>query len=107
LLFEAALSRLSNRFIFIRDVLARCYQKKGELAKGISEYERLVTFDPGAESRCLIHPIYHYRLARLYEEKGWKEKAIQRYEKFLDFWKDADEIYPEPEDARKRLTALK
>ena len=94
-------------FPFIKDVLARCYQKKGELNKAIDEYERLVTFDPKAESRCLIHPIYHYRLARLYEEKGWKEKAIEHYERFLDFWKDADDIYPQPEDARKRLTALK
>jgi len=92
---------------FIKDVLARAYQKKGELDKAIAEYERLVTFDPDAESRCLIHPIYHYRLAKLYEEKGWNGKAIEHYEKFLDFWKDADEVYPEPEDARKRLTTLK
>ncbi len=92
---------------FIKDVLARAYQKKGELDKAIAEYERLVTFDPDAESRCLIHPLYHYRLARLYEEKGWEGRAIEHYEKFLGFWKDADDIYPEPEDARKRLAALK
>ena len=94
-------------FPFIKDVLARAYQRKGELDKAIAEYERLVTFDPDVECRCLIHPIYHYRLAKLYEEKGWKGKAIEHYEKFLDFWKDADDIYPEPEDARKRLAALK
>lgn len=94
-------------FPFIKDALARCYQKKGEMDKAIAEYERLVTFNPDAECRCLIHPIYHYRLARLYEEKGRKEKAIERYEKFLYFWKDADDIYPEPEDVRKRLAALK
>ena len=94
-------------FPAIKDVLARAYRRKGELDKAITEYERLVTFDPDAECRCLIHPIYHYRLAKLYEEKGWKGRAIQHYEKFLDFWKDTDEIYPEPEDARKRLTALK
>ena len=92
---------------FIKDVLARAYQRKGKLDKAIAEYERLVTFDADVECRCLIHPLYHYRLAKLYEEKGWKGKAIEHYEKFLDFWKDADEIYPEPEDARKRLAALK
>jgi serine/threonine protein kinase/Flp pilus assembly protein TadD len=92
---------------FIKDVLARAYLRKGELDKAIAEYERLVTFDPDEESRCLIHPLYHYRLARLYEEKGWKGKAIEHYEKFLDFWKDADDIYPEPEDARMRLASLK
>jgi tetratricopeptide (TPR) repeat protein len=92
---------------FIKDVLARAYQRKGELDKAIAEYERLVTFDPNAECRCLIHPLYHYRLANLYEEKGWNGKAIEHYEKFLTFWKDADEVYPEPEDARKRLAALR
>jgi serine/threonine protein kinase/Tfp pilus assembly protein PilF len=92
---------------FIKDVLARAYQRKGELDKAIAEYERLVTFDPDAEGRCLIHPIYHYRLAKLYEEKGWKGKAIEHYEKFLEFWENADEVYPEPEDARNRLTTLK
>jgi len=96
-----------HNFPFIKDVLARAYQRKGESDKAISEYERLVTFDPECEGRCLIHPLYHYRLAKLYEEKGWKGKAIEHYEKFLDFWKDADEIYPEPEDARKRLAALR
>jgi serine/threonine protein kinase/DNA-binding SARP family transcriptional activator len=92
---------------FIKDVLARVYQRKGELDKAIAEYERLVTFEPECEGRCLIHPLYHYRLAKLYEEKGWNGKAIEHYEKFLDFWKDADEVYPEPEDARNRLAALK
>ncbi len=92
---------------FIKDVLARAYLRKGQLDKAIAEYERLVTFDPDEESRCLIHPLYHYRLAKLYEQRGWNGKAIEHYEKFLDFWKDADDIYPEPEDARKRLAALK
>ena len=92
---------------FIKDVLARAYLRKGDLDKAIAEYERLVTFDPDAECRCLIHPLYHYRLAKLYEEKGWKGKAIEHYEKFLNFWKDADEVYPQPEDARNRLAVLK
>ncbi len=92
---------------FIKDVLARAYLGKGEMDKAIAEYERLVTFDPDAECRCLIHPLYHYRLAKLYEKKGWKGKAIEHYEKFLEFWKDADKVYPEPEDARRRLVALK
>ena len=91
---------------FIKDVLARAYQRKGELDKAIAEYERLVTFDPGCEGRCLIHPLYHYRLAKLYEEKDWDGKAIEHYEKFLDFWKDADPGITEVEDAKKRLAEL-
>jgi len=92
---------------FIKDVLARSYQKKGELDKAIAEYERLVTFDPDAEWRCLIHPIYYYRLAKLYQEKGWKGKAAENFKKFLELWKNADPGIPEIQDAQKRLSELK
>jgi tetratricopeptide (TPR) repeat protein len=92
---------------FLKDVLARAYRQKGEIDKAISEYERLITFDPKSENRFLIHPKYHYRLAKLYEEKGWKGKAIEHYEKFLDLWKNADPGTAEVEDARKRLAGLR
>jgi len=93
--------------LFLRDVIARAYQQKGELDRAISEYERLISFDPESKERRLIHPKYHYRLAKLYEQKGWEGKAIEHYEKFLDLWKDADPGLPEVEDARKRLAGLK
>ncbi len=92
---------------FLKDRLARAYQQNGELDKAISEYERLITFDPSREERCLIHPKYHYRLAKLYEEKGWRGKAIENYEKFLTIWKDADPGIAEVEEARRRLAGLK
>jgi len=93
--------------LLLRDVLARAFQHKGELDQAISEYEGLVTFDPGSKDRRLIHPKSHYRLAKLYEQKGWKGKAIEQYEKFLDLWKDADPGIAEVEDARKRLADLR
>jgi len=91
----------------LKDVLARAYLKKGEMDKAISEYERLITFDPKSQELFLVHPKYHYRLAKLYEEKGLKSKALEHYEKFLDLWKDADPGFPEVEDAKTKLADLK
>jgi tetratricopeptide (TPR) repeat protein len=89
------------------DLLARAYQKKGEIDKAIAEYERLITFDSQSKDRRFIHPLYHHRLAKLYEERGYAGKAIKEYEKFLELWKDADPGRPEVEDARERLAGLK
>ena len=90
-----------------KDILARAYQRNGDIDKAIAEYERLITFDPNSKERFLIHPKYHYRLAKLYEEKGAAQKAIKEYEKFLDIWKDADDDSPELIDAKARLEKLK
>jgi tetratricopeptide (TPR) repeat protein len=92
---------------FLKDVLARAYQQKGDLGKAIAEYERMTSFDPQDPERKLIHPLYHYRLAKLYEQKGNKGKARARYERFLELWKDADPGQSEVDDAKARLAALK
>jgi len=91
---------------FIHDYLARAYEGLGKTDEAIAEYERLITFNPDRTDRRLINPRYHYYLGMLYEKKGLKDKAIIQYRKFLDLWKDADKIYPEPGDARKRLKSL-
>jgi len=97
---------LIYNFPFPKDILARAYFKEGEIDKCISEYEKLIKFDPKSTSRWLIYPKYHYYLAKLYEEKGTKDKAINNYHRFLQVWKNADEELPELIDANRRLKNL-
>lgn len=89
-----------------RDVLARVYQRKGDLERAIAEYEKLIKFDPNSKERRLIHPVFYYRLAKLYEQRNLIKKASENYEKFLDLRKGADSNVPEIEDAKQRLADL-
>jgi tetratricopeptide (TPR) repeat protein len=93
-------------FPFVVDQLARALEAKGLIDEAIAEYRRLLTFDPESDNRRLIHPLYHYRLGRLYERVGMITDARSKYEAFLRLWGKADPEWPEPEDARKRMTRL-
>jgi serine/threonine protein kinase/tetratricopeptide (TPR) repeat protein len=97
---------MTHNMPFEQDVLARAYQKAGNLDKAIEVYRKLVTFDPASQDRRMHIPVYHYRLARLYEEKGQKDKAAEQYRIFLDLWQDADPGLPGLSDAKKRLAGL-
>jgi serine/threonine protein kinase/tetratricopeptide (TPR) repeat protein len=97
---------LIHNYPIERDVLARAYLKKGNLDRAISEYEKLITFDPNQDSRLLILPIYHYRLAKLYEEKGRAKEATAQYQKFLTIMGKADIYQTEIADAKARVAAL-
>ena len=98
---------MQHNMPFEQDVLARAYQKAGNLDKAIEAYQKLLAFDPRSNDRRLHIPVYHCRLARLYEQKGLKEKAKQEYEKFLDLWKDADPGLIELREAKNKLAKLK
>jgi len=89
-----------------QDVLARAYQKMGNMDKAIVEYKKSLTFDPASQDRRMLNPVYHYRLARLYEQKGLREEAKKEYARFLGLWKEADPSIPEFADAKKRLAKL-
>lgn len=91
----------------LRDFAARAYQHSGDLDKAISEYEKLITFDPKSEERRLIHPTYYFRLAKLYEQNGQLPKAIENYKKFLEIWKNADKGLAEIVEAKNRLNNIK
>ena len=89
------------------DIPARAYQKNGEIDKAIAEYEKLISPDPLARGFRLVHPSSPFRLAKLYEEKGLPAKALEQYKKLALIWKDADSDFPEPQETKKRLAALK
>ncbi len=92
---------------FLKDVLARAYWRKGALDEAAAEYRKLLTVDPANQVRCLMSPVYHYRLGRVLEEKGDLGPARAEYAEFLEGWKDADPGHVELADARKRLAALR
>jgi tetratricopeptide (TPR) repeat protein len=89
-----------------QDVLARAYERLGNLDRAIEEYQKLLGFDPASQDRRLHNPIYHYRLAKLYEQKGVRGEAKKEYQRFLGLWKDADPGIAECADAKKRLARL-
>jgi tetratricopeptide (TPR) repeat protein/TolB-like protein len=92
---------------FHTDFVAQAYAKKGDTAKAIAEYERLVSADAAKREGALVHPFARVRLAALYEATGDKARAIAQYEEALRIWKDADPGLAEVVRARKKLAALK
>jgi len=89
------------------DIPARAYLKKGELEKAIAEYEKLVSPDPLVRQFRLVHPVSRFRLAKLYEQKGLRDKALEQYKKLALIWKEADPDFPEAQEMKQRLAALK
>jgi tetratricopeptide (TPR) repeat protein/predicted Ser/Thr protein kinase len=51
--------------------------------------------------------IARYQLGQIYEEMGRKAEAAREYKIFLKAWENADPGWPQVEDARKRLAALR
>jgi tetratricopeptide (TPR) repeat protein/predicted Ser/Thr protein kinase len=92
---------------YLADFAARVYLKKGDTAKAIKEYERLVSTEPSARESALVHPFSRLRLAALYEAAGHVERAIGQYETLLRMWEHADPGLPEVVTVRKKLDQLK
>ncbi len=91
---------------FTQDVLARSYAAKGDLDRAITEYKRLLSFDPVSKDRRIKSPRYEYRLAKLLEKSGKPVEALEHYRIFLRYWKDADPDLPELIDAKARAATL-
>ncbi|TET69202.1 MAG: tetratricopeptide repeat protein [Candidatus Aminicenantes bacterium] len=87
--------------------LAMAYNASGNIDKAQAEYERIVSSSSGRHDFGDVYALSFYELGKIYEQKGWKGKALEQYEKFLDLWKKADPGFPEVDDAKRRLAALK
>jgi class 3 adenylate cyclase/tetratricopeptide (TPR) repeat protein len=90
----------------MKNSLAQAFERYGMKDKAIAEYERFISMSTANAGYYLVSPRYHYYLGILYQEKGLKEKAAEQYRTFLNLWKDADPVFKEPGDARRRLETL-
>ena len=91
---------------FLKDLGARALVRKGDLAGAAAEYRGLMAFGSGNLKLALIPPLYHYRLGRILEDLGRRAEAAAEYRLFVELWKEADSLFPEPADTRKRLAAI-
>jgi tetratricopeptide (TPR) repeat protein len=111
--FSNALSFMSGQSYFPDDhalflePLAYVYFMMSDLEKAEEVFNKIISLETGRFNYGDIYTKSFYMLGKIYEQKGWAGKAIENYEKFLELWKDADPIFPEIEDAKDRLTALK
>jgi tetratricopeptide (TPR) repeat protein/tRNA A-37 threonylcarbamoyl transferase component Bud32 len=87
--------------------LAEAYSASGNIDSAQSEYERITASNTGRYYFGDVYAKSFFMLGKIYEQKGWKGKAIEQYDKFLELWKDADPVFTEVENAKKRLSELK
>jgi tetratricopeptide (TPR) repeat protein len=85
------------------DGRARALKAKGDVARAIEIYGRLLTPDIGNKWTAMLEPRYVLELARLLDQNGDKEGARREYQRFLDLWKDADRDLAEVDEARAYL----
>jgi tetratricopeptide (TPR) repeat protein len=97
--------------------LAEAYRRSGDSFDAVSIYEKVILPTVSREFSGDLYAKSFYwrgvdsemrmRASRAPEgARARREEAIGHYRKFLSLWGDADPIFPEVEDARKRLAAL-
>ncbi len=89
------------------DALAQAYYDQGNLSAAAELYEKITLLTTGRAGRGDIYARSFYRLGRIFEKQGIKVRAIENYEKFIDLWGNADPMFAEIDDARRRLESLK
>lgn len=97
--------------------LAEAYERSGDSWNAYPAYEKVTLPTVDREFSGDLYAKSYYWMGRYYEwneqrEGSWftpeafrksHELITGNYRKFLELWKDADPIFPEVEDAKKRL----
>jgi tetratricopeptide (TPR) repeat protein len=97
--------------------LAEAYRRSGNFSGAFSMYKKVVLPTVSREFSGDLYAKSYYRMGLEWERtmgnmgtpadtRERRLKAIECYRKFLDLWKDADPIFPEVVDAKKRLAHL-
>ena len=84
--------------------MAEAYRLGGQLEKARQTYQKIGELIKGEYGEFYARSFYW--LGRIDEQTGNKAGAAENYNKFLSLWADADPIFAEVEDARRRLSAL-
>jgi tetratricopeptide (TPR) repeat protein len=87
----------------VMDLLAQAYSMAGDLEKARQTYEKITTLTTGRLSWGDVYARSYYHLGLIAERQGDKSRARENFQKFLSIWKNADPIFPEIADAKKRL----
>lgn len=86
-----------------RNILARIYEKQGEIDKAIGAYKKIISRCGSDKFRGFIQPIFHFKLAQLHEQIGEKSQANAHYQKFINICSEAELFDTEIKISREKL----
>jgi tetratricopeptide (TPR) repeat protein len=97
--------------------LAEAYRQANNMGQAVAMYEKVVLPTVSREFSGDLYAKSHYWIGVASERRlngaptpdlarKWRDKALGHYREFLSLWSDADPLFPEVEDARRRLTRL-
>jgi tetratricopeptide (TPR) repeat protein len=98
---------LTDTHAFELDVLAKAYEKAGDLGKARATYEKITGLTTARLIGGYLYAIAFFKLGEIAEKQGDAAAAKVNYTKFLELWKNADPGRPEVAAARTRLAALR
>jgi tetratricopeptide (TPR) repeat protein len=110
--FETAISLLPQQVdkydehAFYLDPLARALYQTGNFEAAQEQYEKIVSLTTGRLCWGDIYARSFYWLGKIQQKKGSRAKAAEYYKRFLILWENADQTFPEKEDAKSQLALL-